>query len=638
MGLLSLGVPLDWPEVKPLADYVRTHGIEQLINIYNRTKDIKGDKLLWGDEIESMVVEIDDEAKTAKLSLRQAQILDELAKAEKDGSLSEHNVSFHPEFGRFMLEATPARPFSGDFAELLEVEPNMMKRRLIAKRHMRPEEVPLNVTSYPMLGSGDFANPSSKPESPATRSLFVSDEVINPHPRFPTLTANIRQRRGSKVAINVPIFVDKNTPQPFIDDTIPWNRGLFPEDANARDGAAKPDHIYMDAMAFGMGCCCLQLTFQATDINEARNMYDQLAPLAPIFLAVSASAPAYRGFLSDQDARWNVISGSVDDRPPYERGLEPGKSETNPYNSNTVIPKSRYDSMDCYISNESEELKESYGHYNDREVVVNLKVKKRLLEAGFDENLATHFAHLFIRDPLVIFKELIDQDDKVDSDHFENIQSTNWQTMRFKPPPPGNHGIGWRVEFRSMDIQLTEFENAAFSVFIVLLTRAIISYNLNFYIPISKVDQAMDCAHKRDAVNKAKFWIRTNIYEHSGKPGEYHELYVNEIFNGCEHFTGLVPLVRTYLRSMNVDMDVLCRLERYISLVSKRASGELITAATWIRRFIRSHPAYKFDSKIPMEVNYDLMKAIQKVTEGQGWNDDLAKDLLGGFKMNDVNI
>ena len=46
--------------------------------------------------------------------------------------------------------------------------------------------------------------------------------------------------------------------------------------------------------------------------------------------------------------------------------------------------------------------------------------------------------------------------------------------MRFKPPPPGSP-IGWRVEFRPMEVQLTDFENAAFAVFIVLLTRAIIS-------------------------------------------------------------------------------------------------------------------------------------------------------------------
>ena len=40
---------------------------------------------------------------------------------------------------------------------------------------------------------------------------------------------------------------------------------------------------------------------------------------------------------------------------------------------------------------------------------------------------------------------------------------------------------------RVLQVQLTEFENAAFTVFVVLLTRAIISYQLNFYIPLSKV-------------------------------------------------------------------------------------------------------------------------------------------------------
>jgi len=58
--------------------------------------------------------------------------------------------------------------------------------------------------------------------------------------------------------------------------------------------------------------------------------------------------------------------------------------------------------------------------------------------------------------------------------------------MRFKPPPP-NSNIGWRVEFRSTEVQITDFENAAFAVFIVLLSRTILSYGLNFYVPISKV-------------------------------------------------------------------------------------------------------------------------------------------------------
>ena len=58
------------------------------------------------------------------------------------------------------------------------------------------------------------------------------------------------------------------------------------------------------------------------------------------------------------------------------------------------------------------------------------------LPQGFDMPLARHFAHLFIRDPIVVYQELLDQDDRASSDHFENIQSTNWQNMRFKPPPP----------------------------------------------------------------------------------------------------------------------------------------------------------------------------------------------------------
>ena len=36
-----------------------------------------------------------------------------------------------------------------------------------------------------------------------------------------------------------------------------------------------------------------------------------------------------------------------------------------------------------------------------------------------DELLSTHFAHLFIRDPIVIFKETLDEPAEGKSDHFE---------------------------------------------------------------------------------------------------------------------------------------------------------------------------------------------------------------------------
>lgn len=99
----------------------------------------------------------------------------------------------------------------------------------------------------------------------------------------------------------------------------------------------------MDAMGFGMGCCCLQLTFQCCNIEDARRMYDALIPLGPIMvrtgfhpnpvvctspssfylqLALTAASPLWRGYIADVDCRWNVIAGSVDDRTEEERGLK----------------------------------------------------------------------------------------------------------------------------------------------------------------------------------------------------------------------------------------------------------------------------------------------------------------------------
>jgi hypothetical protein len=41
------------------------------------------------------------------------------------------------------------------------------------------------------------------------------------------------------------------------------------------------------------------------------------------------------------------------------------------------------------------------------------------LYSGIDDLLSKHMSHLFIRDPLVVFSETINQDDTSSSDHFE---------------------------------------------------------------------------------------------------------------------------------------------------------------------------------------------------------------------------
>lgn len=53
-------------------------------------------------------------------------------------------------------------------------------------------------------------------------------------------------------------------------------------------------------------------------MDESRYMFDQLAIVSPIMLALSASTPIHRGMLADTDARWNCISAAVDDRTEEE--------------------------------------------------------------------------------------------------------------------------------------------------------------------------------------------------------------------------------------------------------------------------------------------------------------------------------
>ena len=68
--------------------YIREHGIQQFLNLYNRVKAIEGDSLLWGDEVEYAVLSLDETESTARLSLRGAEILAEL-KAEAAMAMTE---------------------------------------------------------------------------------------------------------------------------------------------------------------------------------------------------------------------------------------------------------------------------------------------------------------------------------------------------------------------------------------------------------------------------------------------------------------------------------------------------------------------------------------------------------------------
>lgn len=746
MGFLTDGRALPWEEATAFLNYVRDHGIAQFVATYLAHRSLEKLEMLWGDEVEYMIVVFDAARKRIALSLRAPEILAELEEEEQECIRRglPPATAWRPEYGRHMVEGTPGQPFGGTLDSLADVEPSMRRRRQELARRLRDGEFPMTISSFFLLGSVSLAEKCTEPPrpigGPISESCYVSDDIINPHPRFGTLTANIRKRRGKKVSILVPAFKETEgapapAPRRRCSTVSVSNTGEeeqvpgFLAHYSARSTAAAadfqrsstsvealqihgsgddlvrnlpgiPPSIHMDAMAFGMGCCCLQATMQARNIDEARFLYDQLAVLCPVFLALSASTPILRGFLAETDARWHVISASVDDRTDEER--------TSSEATDVYIPKSRYDSISTFISTACEPLLDVYNDYS--QLRMDPKYYAELRNAGIDDLLAKHVAHLFIRDPLVIYENKIEIDDAHRTDHFENIQSTNWQTVRFKPPPPGSD-IGWRVEFRVTEVQLTDFENAAFITFVILLARILrerMRDGLNFYMPISLVDRNMARAHVRDAVLFEKFFFRTNVMDGPSVPPVVCQLTVNEIINGtagylpphqhshrgahhpsqnrlhqshlyphpnCDSrsndaglgdassqntlsvcsptscssstssshaapatdagvgFMGLVPLVREYLAErlsspasssvsspddgLPLSPETCGLLDRYLTLISKRASGELMTAARFMRSFVRSHEDYRFDSRVSEKIAYELADTCRLISAGE---------------------
>lgn len=264
-----------------------------------------------------------------------------------------------------------------------------------------------------------------------------------------------------------------------------------------------------------------------------------------------------------------------------------------------------------------------------------------------------------MRDPIPTYDYELSNEEEFDpkstTAHFENLQSSNWNSMRFKPPPSLESKIGWRVEFRTMDIQLSDFENAALIVLLGLINNVINHFDLDFLMPISKIDENMERAHYMDAASNQKFWFKINIlptgkcyrynileqsdYLYSNKYGQksaqgdkcptdqcqgsecsydeknhfiVEELFLWEILEGKPDlkFKGIYPLIEEFMADRKYSQDVIDKVRIYLRFILLRARGEIKTCARLIRDFVLSHPEYKHDSVVSNNIAYDLVKSI----------------------------
>jgi len=77
MGFLHESEPLTWEQAMAHLRFVRAHGIEQFVSIFNRCKGADADPFRWGDEVEHQIFRLvgDSAERSVKASLRSPEIM-----------------------------------------------------------------------------------------------------------------------------------------------------------------------------------------------------------------------------------------------------------------------------------------------------------------------------------------------------------------------------------------------------------------------------------------------------------------------------------------------------------------------------------------------------------------------------------
>ncbi|KRH92708.1 Gamma-glutamylcysteine synthetase, partial [Pseudoloma neurophilia] len=202
-----------------------------------------------------------------------------------------------------------------------------------------------------------------------------------------------------------------------------------------------------------------------------------------------------------------------------------------PYKKSTQKPtirKSKFSCSDMFIS-------EYASQFNDTEVSFKQEHLNYLVNQKVDVTMAKYIASLFIRDPLVNIKEYeCENEDEESIYKFLNIQSNNFKSTMLKLPIDD----GWRVELRSIEIQVTPYENYCIIIFVTLLVEWVRSIyqeklaekktNIGFYIPMSLVEKNFARAgisrHSSDDFSRPHCIYNGESFEEARMSDEYFKL------------------------------------------------------------------------------------------------------------------
>jgi len=119
------GKLMTYSEYKDLIEKYKHKALLEFLEIYRAHKEKHRERrdLHWGEEMEYTLFHLDKENKRVRLSNKAFDLLHEFNDLHKD----QREIDLHPEFGNWMVEAVPSKPYGAyeDLEDMLTCFPKI---------------------------------------------------------------------------------------------------------------------------------------------------------------------------------------------------------------------------------------------------------------------------------------------------------------------------------------------------------------------------------------------------------------------------------------------------------------------------------------------------------------------------------
>ena len=130
-----------------------------------------------------------------------------------------------------------------------------------------------------------------------------------------------------------------------------------------------------------------------------------------------------------------------------------------------------------------------------------------------------------------------------------------------------------------------------------MLARIILKYKLNFYIPLSYVEENFSLIEKRNFKNK----LFTNIFWNKNKKNFSPEMVDIHVIIDKLNF-----LIKKYIKEQDNPIEI----NKYLLHIEKISNNTEDTNAEKLHNFIINHQSYKQNSEINYDITNDLIEKL----------------------------